>query len=90
MDPFGKFVAELVEHETMSDAGSAAGLQRPIMAASETRLLQQLRDEILQTGVLIAVSAGIANALERRTPKVSRHSLQVYAPFEIALHPNHA
>ncbi len=82
MDAFGKFLADLAQHEASTYASSPASPAAHALAANETRLLLQLRDEVLQSAVLVVVSAGIANALEKQHPKVGRHSLDVYAPHD--------
>lgn len=80
MDSFDRFVSDLVAHE--SDNAPAPALGGIPAITNETRILLQLRDDILRTGLLIAVTSGIANALESGQPKISPYLLEVYAPSD--------
>lgn len=80
MDSFDRFVSDLVAHESgNAPATTLAGIPA---ITHETRILLQLRDDILRTGLLIAVTSGIANALESGEPKISPYLLEVYAPSD--------
>ncbi len=80
MKPFDSFVSGLAAFEADNDPAPALA-SMPAMT-NETRILLQLRDEILRTGLLIAVASGIANALESNAPKINPYLLEVYSPSD--------
>lgn len=89
MNSFDSFVAELAAYEMGSAAPSQAPGPGPrvtpfsaTISEEESHLLLQLRDDLLRAAMLVAVTAGIANALDKGRPRIGAYLLDVYVPRE--------
>ncbi len=92
---FESFVADLVAFEARQNnaddaallvgASTVAQTLAPVIARDTALLLSQILDEIATSGILIAVSAGIANAAAKGSLAVRRSSVTIYAPVQTPL-----